>query len=149
MSNITRFDPFQEMTRFEPFRELEGFAAWPRSLRRLFQDVATEPNIKLDVTEDDKFYKVKAELPGVKKEDIAVEVDGNQVSITAEVKREKEEKKDEKIVHSERYYGRQFRSFTLPREIDRKSVEAKFTDGVLELTLPKNGGPAPERIAIK
>jgi len=148
MTNITRFDPFKEMTRFEPFRELEGFAAWPRSLRRLFEDVPTEPNIKLDVSEDDKAYMVKAELPGVKKEDIAVEVEGNQVSISAEVKRETEEKKDEKVVHSERYYGRQFRSFTLGREIDRNKVEAKFANGVLELTLPKSGVPAPQRIAI-
>ena len=146
MANITRFDPFQDLARFEP---LEGFAAWPRSLRRLFQDLPTEPTIKVDVSEDDKAYKVKAELPGVKKDDIAVQVDGNQVSITAEVKREKEVKQDEKVLHTERYCGRQFRSFTLGRDIDRKKIEAKFTDGVLELTLPKDGGAASEKIAIQ
>ena len=146
MANITRFDPFQDLARFDP---LEGFAAWPRGLRRLFQELPAEPTIKLDVSEDDKAYKVKAELPGVKKDDIAVQVEGNQVSISAEVKREKEEKQDEKVLHTERYYGRQFRSFTLGRDIDRKKVEAKFTDGVLELTLPKNGTAAPEKIAIQ
>jgi HSP20 family protein len=148
MTNITRFDPFQQIARFEPFRELEGFATWPRSLRRLFEEMPTEPGIKIDVTEDDKAYKVKADLPGVKKEDIVVEVEGNMVSITAEVKREKEEKKDEKVVHTERYFGSQFRSFTLGQEIDRNKVEAKFADGVLELTLPKAGGTTPQRIAI-
>ena len=145
MANITKFDPFRELARFEPFRDFEPIA-WPK-LRRFFQDI--EPAIKVDVTEDDKAFHVKADLPGVKKEDIAVEVEGNQVSLTAEVKRETEEKKDEKVVHSERYYGRQYRSFTLGREIDRKKVVAKFSDGVLELTLPKNGNPAPEKITIQ
>jgi HSP20 family protein len=146
MANITRTDPFREIARFDPFRE--AFPAWGR-LRRLFDELPAEPAIKLDVAESDKAYTVKAELPGVKKEDIAVEVDGNQVSITAEVKREKEEKKGEEVLHSERYYGRQFRSFTLGREIDRTKVEAKYADGVLELTLPKNGKVPTARIAIQ
>ncbi len=148
MGNLIKSDPFQELMRFDPFREVEAFAPWPR-LRRMFQEWPTEPNIKLDVTEDDKAFYVKAELPGVKKEDIAVEVEGNEVSLTAEVKREKEEKKDEKVVHTERYYGKQYRSFSLGREIDRKNVKASFHDGVLELTLPKNGSPPAARIAIQ
>jgi HSP20 family protein len=148
MTNITRSEPFQNVARFDPFRELEGFPAWNR-LSRFFHELPAEPTIKIDVTENDKAYTVKAEIPGVKKEDINVEVDGNQVSISAEVRREKEEKKDENVVHSERYYGRQFRSFTMAREIDRKKVAAKYADGVLELTLPKNGGPAAEKIAIQ
>lgn len=148
MGNLIKTDPFQELMRFEPFRDFEGFAPWPR-LRKMFQEMPVEPTIKLDVTEDDKAFHVKADLPGVKKEDISVEVEGNQVSVAAEVKRETEEKKDEKVVHSERYYGRQFRSFTLGREIDRDKVEAKFSEGVLELTLPKNGTTPASRIAIK
>ena len=148
MANITRIDPFQELARFEPFRELESLS-WPASLRKLFREVPAEPTIKLDVTEDEKAYKVKAELPGVKKDDIAVEVDGNQVSIAAEVKRESEEKKDEKVIRSERSYGRQYRSFSLGRDIDRNKVEAKFADGVLELTLPKNGAKPTQKIAIQ
>jgi len=148
MTNITRFDPFRELARLEPFREMETMPTWGR-LRRFFRDLPAEPSICIDVTENDKAYTVKAELPGVKKEDIDVQVEGNQVSISAEVKREKEEKKGDTIVHSERYYGRQFRSFTLDSDIDRKAVAAKFADGVLELTLPKNGKPAGERIAIQ
>jgi HSP20 family protein len=147
MANITRTDPFRELARFDPFREMEGFA-WPR-LRRLFTEVPEEPTIKLDVTEDDKAYFVKAELPGVRKEDISVEIEDNQVCLAAEVKREKEEKKGETVVHSERFFGRQYRAFTLPMPIDRATAEAKFADGVLSLTLPKNNPAPTQRIAIQ
>lgn len=149
MSNIIRYDPVQELARaFEPFREFEGSFGWPR-LRPWLPEVPVAPAIKLDVTEDDKAYHVKAELPGVKKEDIAVEIDGNQVSLSAEVKREKEEKK-ENLVHSERYYGKQFRSFKLRQDIDRKASAAKFADGVLEVTLPKaNGASSSQRVQVR
>jgi HSP20 family protein len=150
MANITpRNDPFQELARFDPFRDFESYFPVPRSMRRWMSELPAEPAIKLDVTENDKAYHVKAELPGVKKDDIDVEIDGNQVSLTAEVKRESEKKEGETVVHSERYYGRQYRSFTLPKEIDRTKVEAKFDNGILELTLPKNGGNSSQRVKIQ
>lgn len=149
MTNITRTDPFQELERAIPFRDLEGFFGWPRSLRRWVRDMPDEPQIRLEVTEDDKAFHVKADVPGVKKEDIAVEVDGNQVTVTAEVKRESEKKEGENIVHCERFYGKQSRTFTLGRDIDRAKVEAKLTEGVLELTLPKTEAAPSQRIAIK
>jgi len=143
MANITRFDPFKELARLDPFT-----GGWP--LIRRWAETPAEPTIKLDVTEDDKAYFVKAEMPGVKKEDIDVQVEGDVVSLAAEVKREKEEKKGETVVHSERYYGRQYRSFSLGQSIDRAKAEAKFENGVLNLTLPKavagNGG---EKIAVQ
>lgn len=148
MPNIIRTDPIAELARFEPFRDLEDFVPWPR-LRRWLHEMPAEPAIKLEVTEDDKAYRVKADLPGVKKEDIAVEIEGNQVSLTAEVTREKEEKKGETVVHSERYYGKQYRSFTLGRDIDRKKAEAKFENGVLELTLPKSNGGGAAKLEVK
>jgi HSP20 family protein len=147
MANITRIDPFRELARFDPFRDMEAFA-WPK-LRRLFGEGAEEPTMKLDVTEDEKAYFVKAELPGVKKEDISVEIEGNQVSLAAEVKREKEEKKGETVVHAERTYGRTYRAFTLPMPIDRATAEAKFADGVLSLTLPKDHPTPTQRISIQ
>jgi HSP20 family protein len=147
MANITKVDPFTDLFRMEPFRDIDEF--FPSRLRRLFRDLPAEPTIKLDVSEDEKAYHVKAELPGVKKEDISIEIDGNQVSLAAEVKREKEEKKDEKVVHSERYYGRQFRSFTLARPIDRKEAQARFVDGVLDLTLPKGGEAPNQKLTIQ
>ena len=147
MTNVVRSDPFQELARFDPFRELEMFAPWNR-FRRWMQEVPGEPVMKLDVVEDEKAFMVKADLPGVKKEDISVEVEGNQVSITAETRRETEEKKGETVVHSERYFGRQSRSFILSSDIDRDNVQAKFTDGVLELTLPKTAAGKAQRITI-
>ena len=143
--NIVKTDPFQQLASFDPFRE---FGAWP-GVRRWLKEFPVEPPIRLDVTEDEKSYKVKADLPGAKREDIKVDIDGNEVSLTAEVKRESEEKKGEALVHCERYYGRQFRSFTLPQPIDREKAEARFKDGVLELTLPKNGAAAAKRISIQ
>jgi HSP20 family protein len=148
MTNITRMDPMQELNRFEPFWNLESLIPFPR-MTRWMKDMPAEPVIKLDVTEDEKLYHVKADIPGVKKEDIRVEIDGNQVSLTAEVKRETEEKKGETLVHSERYYGKQFRSFTLEQEIDRTKAEARFVDGVLELTLPKTGAAPAQRITVQ
>ena len=148
MTNIVRSDPFQELTRFDPFRELEVFPPWTRFRRWMQELPAAEPLMKLDVTEGEKAFTVKVDLPGVKKEDIAVEVEGNQVSITAETTRETEEKKGETVLHRERYYGRQSRSLMLSSDIDRNAVQARFADGVLTLTLPKTGVTKTQRIAI-
>src|SRR3974390_2349529 len=112
MSTTTRTDPLTERARSEPFRDFETFMGWPRFRRWLHELPVAEPTMKVDVTENENGFLVKADLPGVKKEDISVEVKGDQVSITAEVKRETEEKKGDTLVHSERYYGRQYRSFT-------------------------------------
>ena len=94
-------------------------------------------------------YVVAAELPGVKKEDIHVSIDGAQVTLEAEVKREKEANKDERVLHSERVYGKVSRSFTLPQEVEETKAEAKFRDGVLELTLPKKAAAQRKQISIQ
>lgn len=93
-------------------------------------------DIRLEVKEDDKGYQVRAEIPGVKKEDIRVSVDGNQVSISTEVKEEKETGGKRTLV-KELYYGTCARSFTLPHEIDSRGVTAKYDSGVLTLQLPR------------
>jgi len=145
MANLTRYDPFGDLTRFEPFRNFDdifkGFMVRP-VLNEL------EPEIKMDVSEDDKAYTVRAEIPGVKKDDIKVAVEGNQVSISAEVKKEKEEKEGKKVIRSERYYGKVYRSFSLDHDVDQDAVKAKYSDGMLELTLPKKPGTAGKEIAI-
>ena len=150
MSQITRYDPFQDFPRLaSPFHETEGFFNIPW-LRKMVRDgLPAEPAITLDVAEDEKAYTVKAEMPGVKKEDIDVQVEGARVSLSAEVKREKEERKGETVLHSERYYGRQYRSFTLAQDIDASGVQAKFEDGVLSLTLPKDANGAKRKIAVR
>jgi HSP20 family protein len=89
-----------------------------------------------------------AELPGVKKEDISVSIDGDEVSISAEVKQEKEAE-GESVLRNERYFGPVRRGFTLPQEVDESRAEAAYHDGLLELTLPKKPGAAPKPLTVK
>lgn len=150
MANITRFDPFEELARFRPLGDFDDFFKGFR-LRPLgpLGDVDMEPRIKVDVSEADAAYSVKAEIPGVKKDDIHVAIEGNQVSIEAEVRKEKEEKKGEKVVRSERYFGKQSRSFTLGHDIDAGKAEAKYSDGVLELKLPKKPNGSSKELKVQ
>jgi HSP20 family protein len=145
-NNLTRFDPFAEIARFEPFN---GIEEWFRdfNLRPALRDWKVEPRIKVDVSETDTEYVVNAEIPGVKK-DIKIDVEGNQVSIRTELKRESEEKKEGKLLRSERYYGEQQRSFTLAHDIDDEKVTAKYGEGVLVLTLPKKASKAGRQITV-
>lgn len=141
MANITRYEPFDFAV--EPFDDL--FRGFFRPVR-----AATEPGvqIKMDVKEDDQAYTVHAEIPGVKKEDIHVTIDGSQVSLSAEVKRETENKDGEKLLRSERYYGKAYRSFTLGSDVDEAAAAAKYSDGVLELRLPKKAATSAKRLEI-
>ena len=132
MSNLARFNPFSELR--DPFADdfFKGFA-----LRPVYRMMEGEPQMRLDLSEDDRHFFVKAEIPGVKKDDIKVSVDGNQVSLSAEIKKEKEEKEGTKVIRSERYYGSVARSFTLADNVDSSAAQARYEDGVLQLTLPK------------
>ena len=128
MANITRFDPFNEMDDL-----FKGLFVRPM---RFDLEMPGEMKVKMDVTKADDSYTIKAEMPGIKKEDIQVSIDGNQVTISGEVKRESEEKKGEEVIRSERYYGKVSRSFSLPHEVDEARAVAKYSDGVLNLKLP-------------
>ena len=107
-----------------------------------------ELKMKVDVSEDDKTYTIHADVPGVKREDIQIDVEGGQVSIRAEVKRESEKKDGEKVLHSERYYGMVSRSMSLPAEVDTANAKAEYKDGVLNLTLPKKATKSTRRVAV-
>jgi len=139
MANITRYDPFEDF--FKDFGK--GFWVKPFAM-----PAETELTMKIDVKEDDKSFTVKADIPGVKKEDIQVDLDEDRVSVRAEVKQEKEEKKGEKVVYSERSYGMVSRSFSLPAAVDAKGAKAEYKDGVLSLTLPKKSNGSAKRVAI-
>jgi HSP20 family protein len=139
MANITRYDPFEDF--FKDFGK--GFWVKPFAM-----PAETELTMKIDVSEDDKSFSVKADIPGVKKEDIQVDLDEDRVSVRAEVKQEKEEKKGEKVVYSERSYGMVSRSFSLPSGVDAKGAKAEYKDGVLSLMLPKKSNGAAKRIAV-
>jgi len=146
MANVTRFDPFNELVD-DLFK---GFLVRPFSFEgRADAGLGQLPRAKVDVAEKDGAYLVSAELPGVKKEDIHVAIDGPQVTLEAEVKREKEASKDERTLHSERVYGKVVRSLTLPQEVDESKAEAKFKDGILELTLPKKAAAQRKQISIQ
>jgi HSP20 family protein len=105
--------------------------------------------MRVDVSEAAGAYVVKADLPGVPKESIHVDIDGNRVTIRAEVKRESEQKEGERVLRSERYYGQFARSFSLTDEIDEDKAGAKFENGVLELTLPKKAVAGARRLSIQ
>ena len=141
MQNVISYDPrtdpgYEELFRgfFKPVR-LEG--------------APTPVTIKMDVSETDNGYLVHAEMPGVKKEDIDVAIEGNQVTITAEVKQEWEKKEGDRLLRNERYFGNIYRSFTLPVELDESACEAKYDNGVLELKLVKKAAAPGKRLAIR
>ncbi len=148
---LTRFDPFADLATFAPLRDMDDL--W-RDMRRRYQllDDAESSAIPLDVAENDREYTISADIPGVSKEDIKVDVQGNRVSIAAEVRRQSEEKGDGKdrgkVVRSERYVGRQYRSFTLEHAIDDAAAAAKYENGVLQLTLPKKAGDGARKLQI-
>ena len=146
MANISRFDPFGELVD-DLFK---GFLVRPLGFEGR-GEAAGAPLLraKVDVAEKNGAYVVSAELPGVRKEDIHVSVDGAQVTLEAEVKREKEAAQDERVLHRERVYGKLTRSFTLPQEVDEANAQAKFKDGVLELTLPKKAAAQRKQISIQ
>jgi len=148
MSNITRFDPFTELTRFDPFLDIDD--VFNRYMMRpmLRGGMESEPQIKMDVKEVDGEYRIDAEIPGVKKDDIHVTVEGKRVSISAEIKQEKEVKEGERLIRCERSYGMTSRSFNLAEEVDQSKVQAKYNNGILELTLPKKPSTARKEISI-
>lgn len=108
----------------------------------------TPSQIKIDVKEDDAAYTVQAEVPGVPKEDIHISIDGNVVSLRAEVRQHDEKREGEKVLRSERYYGAVARSFQLPVDVDATQAKAKYDNGVLTLTLPKKQGNKTQRLMI-
>jgi len=93
--------------------------------------------IKVQVNENDKSYTIQAELPGVAKEDIHVDVNGNLVTLKAEVKQHDSQGDEDQVLRTERYYGSVSRSFELPAEVESDAASAKYEDGILLLTLPK------------
>jgi HSP20 family protein len=140
MANLVRINPVDDA-----FDDLfRGFF-----MRPVRMEGTPEVQIKMDVREDDKAYTVHAEIPGVKKEDIHISIDGNQVAISAEVKNEKEVKEGEKVLRSERYYGKVSRSFTLGQDVDEATAQAKYVDGMLDLTLPKKAASQSRRVMVQ
>jgi len=143
MNDLIRFDPFTDT-----FPSFSAFPDMFRGMARPLRTFETDIDIKVDVSETDGEYKVKADIPGVKKEDISVAIEGNMVSISAETKRETEEK-SEKWLRTERHYGKVQRAFSLGQDIDAARVKAKYDQGVLNLVLPKKEGTLSKQITVQ
>ncbi|MGC4061250.1 MAG: Hsp20/alpha crystallin family protein [Aquabacterium sp.] len=136
MRHTASYNPVDELFR--------GFFVKPVGL----PSEQTARQIKVDVTEQEGAYVVHAEIPGVNKDDIQVDIDGNQVSISAEVKRENSVKDGERVLRSERYRGQVARSFQLAHDLDEAKAGAAFHNGVLTLTLPKKTASTSKRLTI-
>jgi len=137
MNNLIYRDPLNDL--------LRGFFVRPVE----FSDTKEAPALTVDVTEQDKAYAIHAEIPGVNKEDIHVSIDGAVVSISAERRNQKEVRDSDKILRSERYFGKVSRSFQLPQEVDESQASAKYSEGVLELLLPKKTAAQAKRLSIQ
>src|SRR5438132_4665758 len=145
----------QTLTRWEPLREMEEFqnrlsTLFGRPLRRgNGREEITLPEWTplADITEDDKEYVIKAELPDMKKEDVKVTVENGVLTISGERKFEKEEK-NKKYHRVERGYGTFMRSFTLPDDADANKIKAEFKNGLLKVHLPKSEHAKPKHIEV-
>ncbi|OGU27108.1 MAG: heat-shock protein Hsp20 [Ignavibacteria bacterium GWA2_35_9] len=125
------------LIKFEPLRELEN---WNEKIHRFFNDFqVTDFNYypHIDISDDENNIYVEAEIPGVKKEDIKITLQDNILTISGEKKNTKEEKDKKNFFRSERVYGSFTRSFTLPEDINPDSVEAKFENGILNISIQK------------
>lgn len=103
--------------------------------------------IRMDVKENGNAYTVTAEIPGVRKEDIHVTIEGGMVMVRAEVKQE-DAHKDDRQLRSERYFGAVSRGISLPQDVDQSQAKAKYDNGVLTLTLPKKQGNGSQKLRI-
>jgi len=146
MANLTRWSPFKTLSRFEqgaPFDDFfRGFSLRPR------WSELEAPDVRIDVTENDGVSLVKAEVPVVENNRIDVSISGNQVTISAEVKRESKQNFQERDCFTERYYGQVYRSFSLPDEVDNDKATARYEGGVLTLELPKKGNGSARKLTI-
>lgn len=147
MANITRFDPYTSLARLNPLRAFDELL---RDLPRggHMREMEMEP-IPIDVRETDQAYSVRAEIPGAQKEDIKVDVSGNRVAITTEIKREDEQQQGGRVLRREMFYGQMQRIFTLDQDIDDAKAQARYENGVLELTLPKKAAGTCNKLQIQ
>ena len=145
-SNLTRFSPFGDIARFDPFRDIERFFD---EFDRPLGVAEQSRSMRMDVHETDKAYTVRAEMPGYQKEDINVSIDGNTVTIRAKRDEQQQQPQEGTLMRSERFHGEQYRSFTLPQEVDDQQASATCKNGVLELTLPKKVGGHGRQLQIQ
>ena len=143
---LAKWDPFREMEgRLDPYsRSLD----WPFRGGRNLNMTGADWAPRADISETDAEFCITAEVPGIKREDVKIDIDDHVLSIRGENKQEKEEK-GKKFHRIERYYGSFNRSFSLPENVNEDKIEAVFKDGMLTLTIPKTEVKKPKAIEIK
>lgn len=147
MNNLVR--PAERARGWDVFGDFDdlmgGWFRSPAVLRR--EETAKMPAI--DVSENEGAYLVKAELPGVVREDLNVTINDGVLTINAERKEEKKDEKDGRVIRQERYYGKFVRSLRLGSDIDEGRIEAQYENGVLNLSLPKTAEVKPRKVDVK
>jgi HSP20 family protein len=147
--NMTRSNPRGMMVPAIPFSDfgvgniLRGLTAAP-----VLRELEQAPRMKVDVEETDQAYILRAEVPGAKREDIAVTVDGNTVTIVANMEQDRTDQ-NRNMILSERIYGEEYRVFNLPQDVDESKADARMENGVLVLSLPKKTGGHATRLNIQ
>jgi len=141
MSQLTRFNS-------EVFNNLIGMSTSPAYFIKPLHGEQLSGDFKVDIKENKQGFNIKAQIPGVHKEDIHVSVDGAIVTIQAEIKQLDEKTESERVVRSECYYGSISRSFQLPAEADSSGTKAHYENGILHLNLPKRVGNKSKRIDV-
>ena len=147
MSLPTRSNPLMQLARLSPLSEMEDLLRSMGRRSTYSREFENAMEMRLDIAEDDAGYTVDIDIPGVRKEDIEVSVEGNQVAVRAEIGRELSQGKGKEL-YSERYSGQAFRNFALPLEVDAAKAKAAYDGGVLRLTLPKKPGASVKRLTI-
>ena len=147
MTMPTRWNPISQLSRIDPFFDFEDLFRGVGMRPSIARDYERTLDMRLDVNEDDKEYIVNVDMPGVKKDDIDISVEGHQVTVRAEVKREKSSGKGKEL-YNERYSGQAYRTFSLPSEIDSGNAKAAYDGGVLTLTLPKKADSAVKHLPV-
>jgi HSP20 family protein len=146
-ANLRTYEPLADFFRGTPLFDMAPVFDMPR-MRRALAAMPAAPEIRMDVKEDPGAYYVKAEIPGVAKEDIHIVVEGNTVAIAADVTRREEKKEGETVLCTELHEGRVARTFTLLADVDDARAEAKYENGMLELKLPKKAGARSRTLTI-
>lgn len=147
MTTMTRWNPFKASTPRDPLIRFDDMFRGLTS-RPVWRDLDTTEDMRIDVMEDDKAFHIKADVPGVDKNDIEVSVDGNQVTISDEIKHESNKKEGEESICTERYHGKVDRSFTSPGDFDSAKADAHYDKGVLALSLPKRANGSSRKIRV-
>ena len=148
--NMTRANPRSDLVRGGGGGVFPGIEDFFRdlSLAPALRALEQAPRMKVDVEENDQAYILRADVPGANREDITVSIDGNMVSIRANVEQERTDQSGN-MLRSERIYGEEYRTFTLPQEVDESKAEVKIENGVLILTLPKKSGTGGKKLTIQ